>query len=37
MIGGGFWWTVVFDSTAIASLVIGINLVADGIEGLRHD
>lgn len=37
MIGGGFWWTVVFDSTAIASLVIGINLVADGIESLRHD
>ena len=37
MIGGGFWWTVVFDSLAIASLVIGINLVADGIEGLRHD
>ena len=28
---------VVFDSTAIASLVIGINLVADGIEALRHD
>jgi peptide/nickel transport system permease protein len=37
MIGGGFWWTVVFDSLAIASLVIGINLVADGIESLRHD
>ena len=37
MIGGGFWWTVVFDSAAIASLVIGINLVADGIESVRHD
>ncbi|WP_054005364.1 ABC transporter permease [Cypionkella psychrotolerans] len=37
LIGGGFWWTVVFDGAAIASLIIGINLIADGIEGLRHD
>lgn len=37
MIGGGFWWTVLFDSAAIASLVIGINLVADGIESTLHD
>src|SRR4029450_4730107 len=33
MIGGGFWWTVLFDSLAIASLVIGVNLLADGVEG----
>jgi peptide/nickel transport system permease protein len=32
LIGGGYWWTVVFDSTAIASLVIGVNLMADGIQ-----
>lgn len=31
MIGGGFWWTVVFDATAIASLVVGANLLADGL------
>ena len=37
MIGGGFWWTVLFDGAAIASLVIGINLVADGIESALHD
>ncbi|MGV8985124.1 MAG: ABC transporter permease [Cypionkella sp.] len=37
LIGGGFWWTVVFDSAAIASLVIGINLIADGIESTLHD
>jgi peptide/nickel transport system permease protein len=32
LIGGGYWWTVVFDSVAIASLVIGVNLMADGIQ-----
>jgi peptide/nickel transport system permease protein len=32
LIGGGYWWTVVFDGVAIASLVIGVNLMADGIE-----
>ena len=37
MIGGGFWWTVFFDSLAIASLVVGINLVADGIESTLND
>jgi peptide/nickel transport system permease protein len=33
MIGGGFWWTVLFDGLAIASLVVGVNLLADGIQG----
>jgi peptide/nickel transport system permease protein len=33
MISAGAWWTVVFDGLAIASLVIGVNLVADGIQG----
>ena len=37
LIAGGFWWTVLFDSGAIASLVIGINLIADGIESTLHD
>jgi len=37
MIGGGFWWTVLFDALAIASLVIGVNLVADGVHGAFND
>ena len=37
LIGGGFWWTVLFDSLAIASLVIGVNLVADGIQSVTDD
>ncbi len=31
---GGAWWTVVFDAAAIATLVVGVNLVADGIQGV---
>ena len=31
LISGGFWWTVLFPSLAIASLVIGVNLIADGV------
>jgi peptide/nickel transport system permease protein len=34
LIGGGFWWTVLFDAVAIASLVVGVNLVADGIQNV---
>lgn len=37
MIAGGFWWTVLFDSLAIASLVIGVNLIADGFQGALDD
>ncbi|RWB93195.1 MAG: ABC transporter permease [Mesorhizobium sp.] len=37
MIGGGFWWTVLFDALAIASLVIGVNLMADGVHGALND
>jgi peptide/nickel transport system permease protein len=33
LIGGGYWWTVLFDGLAIASLVVSVNLVADGIQG----
>jgi peptide/nickel transport system permease protein len=32
MIAGGFWWTVAFAAGATASLVVGVNLVADGIQ-----
>jgi peptide/nickel transport system permease protein len=31
LIGGGYWWTVLFDALAIASLVIAINLIADAL------
>ena len=37
MIGGGFWWTVLFDALAIASLVIGVNLLADGVQSALDD
>src|SRR5215475_6155692 len=33
MISAGAWWTVSFDGLAIASLVVAVNLVADGIQG----
>ncbi len=33
LINGGYWWTVMFDALAIASLVVGVNLLADGIQG----
>jgi peptide/nickel transport system permease protein len=32
LINGGYWWTVLFDAVAIASLVVGVNLVADGVQ-----
>jgi peptide/nickel transport system permease protein len=31
---GSYWWTVIFDALAVASLVIGFNLVAEGVQGL---
>jgi peptide/nickel transport system permease protein len=34
LINGGYWWTVLFDALAIASLVVGVNLVADAIHGV---
>lgn len=33
LIGGGYWWTVLFDALAIGSLVVSINLMADGLSG----
>jgi peptide/nickel transport system permease protein len=32
LINGGFWWPVLFNTLAVASLVIGVNLVADGMK-----
>lgn len=32
LINGGFWWPTLFPAMAIASLVISVNLVADGIS-----
>jgi peptide/nickel transport system permease protein len=37
LIGGGYWWTVLFDALAIASLVVGVNLIADGIAGVFRE
>jgi len=31
---GSYWWTVLFDAAATASLVVGVNLVADGLESV---
>ncbi len=33
MINGGYWWTAAFAAGATASLVVGVNLIADGIAG----
>ncbi|CAM2149089.1 peptide/nickel transport system permease protein [Pararobbsia alpina] len=34
LIAGGAWWTVVFDALATASLVVGVNLLADSIRAV---
>ncbi len=31
LISGGFWWAVLFPSLAIATLIVGFNLLADGV------
>lgn len=33
-VDAGFWWEVVFDALAIASLVVAVNLISDAIEGV---
>lgn len=30
--GGSYWWTVLFPALGIGSLVIGVNLIADGLN-----
>ena len=34
LIGGGYWWTVLFYAVAIGSLVIGVNLTAEGVQSV---
>ena len=31
---GGYWWVVIFDALATASLVLGVNLAADGLQSV---
>jgi len=31
LISGGYWWPVLFPAAAIATLVVGVNLMSDGI------
>jgi peptide/nickel transport system permease protein len=31
LISGGYWWPTLFPAVAIATLVVGVNLIADGI------
>lgn len=33
-VASGYWWEVLFDALAIASLVVAVNLISDGIEGV---
>jgi peptide/nickel transport system permease protein len=33
-INGGYWWPVLFPSLAIATLIVGINLIADAVAQL---
>ncbi|HLH65613.1 MAG TPA: ABC transporter permease [Solirubrobacteraceae bacterium] len=33
-VAAGYWWEVLFDALAIASLVIAVNLISDGIEAV---
>jgi peptide/nickel transport system permease protein len=36
MIINGYWWTVLFPSIAIASLVVAANLIADSLQAVLH-
>jgi peptide/nickel transport system permease protein len=33
-VDAGFWWEVLFDALAIASLVVAVNLISDAVEGV---
>jgi peptide/nickel transport system permease protein len=33
-VAAGFWWEVLWDALAIASLVVAFNLIADAVEGV---
>jgi peptide/nickel transport system permease protein len=32
LVAAGYWWEILFDALAIASLVIGVNMIANSIE-----
>ena len=32
LVAAGYWWEVLFDALAVASLVVGVNLIANSIE-----
>jgi peptide/nickel transport system permease protein len=32
LVSAGYWWEVLFDALAIASLVVGVNMIANSIE-----
>jgi peptide/nickel transport system permease protein len=32
-VSAGYWWEVLFAALALASLVVGVNLIADAVEG----
>ncbi len=34
---GSYWWTVIFDAIATASLVVGVYLAADGIQSVLRE
>ena len=33
----GYWWEVLFDALAIASLVIAVNLISTSVEATLED
>jgi peptide/nickel transport system permease protein len=37
LVDAGYWWEVLFDVFAIATLVIGVNMVANSIETALED
>lgn len=34
---GSYWWTVIFNALATASLVVGVNMAADGLQSVLHE
>ena len=37
LVSAGYWWEVLFDALAVASLVIGVNMIANSIEAAIED
>ena len=37
LVAAGYWWEVLFDALAVASLVIGVNMLANSIESALED